>query len=80
VYLWVPIAEIAQFIGRSEEEAEMWILGFIRSLDIEAKIDSVRGVVVSSREEESLNEKYIDLIPKMNSFINSLSQSSFVEN
>jgi hypothetical protein len=56
----------------------MWILGFIRSLDIEAKIDSVRGVVVSSREEESLNEKYIDLIPKMNSFINSLSQSSFV--
>jgi hypothetical protein len=29
----------------------MWILGFIRSLDIEAKIDSVRRVVVSSREE-----------------------------
>jgi hypothetical protein len=79
VYERVPLSEIAQFIGRGEEEAEMWILGFIRSLDIEAKIDSVRRVVVASKEEESLNEKYIDLIPKMNSFINSLSQSSFVE-
>jgi hypothetical protein len=35
---------------------------------------------VSSREEESLNEKYIDLIPKMDSFINTLSQAASPEN
>jgi hypothetical protein len=42
VYEKVPIAHIASFIAKSEDEAELWILGLIRSLDIEAKIDSVR--------------------------------------
>lgn len=42
-------------IGKTEDEAELWILGFIRSLDIEAKIDSVERVVLSHREEESVN-------------------------
>lgn len=75
VYEQVPLKKIAEFTGKSVEEAELWILGYIRSLDIEAKIDSVEGVVVASREEESLNEKYMDLLPKVRGFINSLKPS-----
>ena len=54
----------------------MWVLGFIRSLDIEAKIDSVDGVVLAFREEESLNEKYIELLPQARGFINNLQSTS----
>jgi hypothetical protein len=71
----VSLAEIAKVTGKTEDEAELWILSFIRSLDIEAKIDSVERVVISYREEESLNEKYIELIPKVNSLINTLAQA-----
>ena len=47
----MAIQKIADFTGKSVEEAELWILGFIRSLDIDAKIDSVEGVVIASKEE-----------------------------
>ena len=63
---------MAEFTGKSYEDAELWILGFIRSLDIDAKIDSVEGVVIASRDEESLNEKYMDLLPKVRGFITGL--------
>lgn len=75
VFERVSLAEIAKVTGKTEDEAELWILSFIRSLDIEAKIDSVERVVISYREEESLNEKYIELIPKVNSLINTLAQA-----
>lgn len=75
VYDRVPLQKIADFTGKTLDEAEMWILGFIRSLDIEAKIDSVEGVVISFREEESLNEKYMDLLPKVRGFVNGLKPS-----
>lgn len=50
VYEKVPISKIAKSINKTDEEAEVWILNFIRSLDIEAKIDAVEGMVISSRE------------------------------
>ena len=76
VYEQVSLEKISEFTGKSVEEAEMWVLGFIRSLDIEAKIDSVDGVVLAFREEESLNEKYIELLPKARGFINNLQSTS----
>lgn len=79
MYERVPISKIAKSINKSEEDAELWILNFIRSLDIEAKIDAVEGVVISSRDEQSLNEKFIDLIPKISGIITSLSQSAWYD-
>lgn len=76
VYEKVSISKIAESINKTEEEAEVWILNFIRSLDIEAKIDAVEGMVISSREEQSMNEKYIDLIHKIGGVINTLSHSA----
>jgi hypothetical protein len=41
VYETIPLSEISSFTGKSIEEAELWILNYIRSGDIEAKIDSI---------------------------------------
>ena len=45
----IPLKRIADSLGKSVDEAELWILKLIRSLDIEAKIDSVEKVLISTR-------------------------------
>lgn len=49
VYETFPLSEIAAFTGLGIEEAELWILGYIRSGDIDAKIDSISECVVSNK-------------------------------
>ena len=56
-------------------DAELWILGYIRSGDIEAKIDSINEVVVSSKGRQNAAEKYVDVIPTLSTFVNSLSRA-----
>jgi len=41
VYETIPLSEVASFTGLGAEEAELWLLGYIRSGDIDAKIDSI---------------------------------------
>ena len=74
----VDLKKIANSLGKSVDEAELWALKLIRSLDIEAKIDSVSQVLISAREKENINEKYVDALPKMSAFINNLNQAKQV--
>jgi len=53
VYETIPLSEIAKFTGLTAEEAELWILGYIRSGDIEAKIDSISEQVVNTKGRQS---------------------------
>lgn len=52
VYESVEIKNIADFVGKTEEEAELWILKYIRSGDIEAKIDATHGVILTAKDQE----------------------------
>jgi len=38
----------------SATEAELWILGYIRSGDIDAKIDSIAELIVSNKGRQNL--------------------------
>ena len=48
---------VAQFLGRSVEEAEVWIVNLIRIANIEAKIDSEKGQIHITKKNENFNEK-----------------------
>ena len=76
IYESVRIEEIGSFIKKSELEAELWILKYIRSSDIEAKIDSIEGRVVSMRNKENRAERYINAIPSINTLISMMSTTS----
>lgn len=79
IYESVRIEEIASFIKKSELEAELWILKYIRSSDIEAKIDSVEGRVVSMRNKENKAERYLNAIPSINTLISMMTTTSHLE-
>jgi hypothetical protein len=75
----VRIEEIASFIKKSELDAELWILKYIRSSDIEAKIDSIEGRVVSMRNKENRAERYLNAIPSINTLISMMTTTSHLE-
>lgn len=75
VYETIPLEEVAKFTGLKSEEAELWILSYIRSGDIEAKIDSINSVLVNNKNRQSLAEKYVDVVPSVSTFVNSLSRA-----
>lgn len=75
VYETIPLSDVSTFTGKSIEEAELWILNYIRSGDIEAKIDSVAETVVNNKGRQSNAEKYVEVIPSLNTFVNSLSRA-----
>lgn len=43
IKLFFIIRNVAEFLGSSKEEAEIWIVSLIRNVNIEAKIDSDKG-------------------------------------
>ena len=52
---------------------------YIRSSDIEAKINSIEGRVVSMRNKENRAERYINAIPNINTLISMMSTTSHLE-
>jgi hypothetical protein len=76
IYESVNISEVAQFTKKNELEAELWILKYIRSSDIEAKINSIEGKVVSMRNKENRAERYINAIPNINALISTMSTTA----
>lgn len=79
IYESVEISEIAKFIKKTDLEAELWVLKYIRSSDIEAKIDSIEGRVVSMRNKENRAERYINAIPNINTLISTMTTTSHSE-
>jgi translation initiation factor 3 subunit E len=75
VYEAIPLSDISKFTGKSKEEAELWILSYIRSGDIEAKIDSIGEIVINNKGRHSSAERYLEVIPSLNTFVNSLSRA-----
>ena len=75
VYETLPLSEIASFTGLGAEEGELWLLGYIRSGDIDAKIDSIAELVVNNKGRQSSSEKYVDVIPGLGAFVAGLSRS-----
>jgi hypothetical protein len=67
--------QIATFTGKSLDEAELWILSYIRSGDIEAKIDSINELVINHKGRQNTAEKYVDVVPTVSTFVNSLSRA-----
>lgn len=49
---------------------------YIRSSDIEAKIDSIEGRVVSMRNKENRAERYLNAIPSINTLISMMTTTS----
>ena len=49
MYETIELKEVATFTGLPADEAELWILGYIRSGDIDAKIDSISELIVSNK-------------------------------
>jgi len=75
VYETIPLSHIASFTGKSLEDAEFWILSYIRSGDIEAKIDSISEMVINHKGRQNTAEKYVDVVPTVSTFVNSLSRA-----
>lgn len=75
VYETVSLKEISIFTGLSIDEAELWILGYIRSGDIDAKIDSIAELVINNKGKQNSSEKYLDVIPTLGGLVNSLSRA-----
>ena len=75
----MKISEIAEFTKKSELDAELWILKYIRSSDVEAKINSIEGRVVSMRNKENRAERYINAIPNINTLISTMTTTSHSE-
>ena len=69
------MSEVACFIQKGEDDAELWLLGYIRSGDIDAKIDSITQSVISSRGRHNAAEKYSETLPSLSTFLNSLSRA-----
>lgn len=76
IYESVTISEVAEFTKKNELDAELWMLKYIRSSDIEAKIDSIEGKVVSMRNKENRAERYINAIPNINALISTMSTTA----
>lgn len=75
VYETIPLRDISSFTGKSIQDAELWILSYIRSGDIEAKIDSIAETVVNNKGRQNSAERYVEVIPTLNTFVNSLSRA-----
>jgi len=76
IYESVKIEEVSKFIKKNDLESELWILKYIRSSDIEAKIDSIEGRIVSMRNKENRAERYINAIPNINTLISTMTTTS----
>jgi hypothetical protein len=50
-------------------------LGYIRSGDIDAKIDSISELVVNTKGKYNAIEKYADVIPQVGGLVTSLSRA-----
>ena len=75
VYETIDLKEVVTFTGLSANEAELWILGYIRSGDIDAKIDSISELIVSNKGRQNPYEKYLEVVPAIGGLVNSLSRA-----
>jgi len=61
---------VAKYLECNIEDAELWIVNLVRSENIEAKIDSEKGVVVIIKNPKTflanITGKLKELIPKTN--------------
>ena len=74
VYETIELKEVATFTGLSAAAAELWILSYIRSGDIDAKIDSISELIVSNKGRQNPYEKYLEVVPALGGLVNSLSR------
>jgi hypothetical protein len=47
-------------------------LGYIRSGDIDAKIDSIAELLISNKGKQNPYEKYLDVVPTLGGLVSSL--------
>ena len=48
---------VAEHLGVSQEEAEVWIVNLIRNANMEAKIDLEKGILVLTSSQPSVYER-----------------------
>lgn len=75
MYETIELKEVATFTGLPAHEAELWILGYIRSGDIDAKIDSISELIVSNKGRQNPYEKYLEVVPAIGGLVNSLARA-----
>ena len=59
---------VADFLEKNVEEAEIWIVNLVRNANIEAKIDSEKGVIVILKSSIDYYEQ-VKIIFKIKLFI-----------
>ena len=52
---------VAEHLGVSQEEAEVWIVNLIRNANMEAKIDLEKGILVLTSSQPSVYERVFTL-------------------
>jgi len=76
VYRKVNIKMVAEYLGVSQEEAEVWIVNLIRNANMEAKIDLEKGVLALTYSQPQIYEQVLtktrDLIPRTTILVNNL--------
>eukprot|EP01016_Furgasonia_blochmanni_P036700 TRINITY_DN421_c0_g1_i16.p1 TRINITY_DN421_c0_g1~~TRINITY_DN421_c0_g1_i16.p1 ORF type:complete len:131 (+),score=37.90 TRINITY_DN421_c0_g1_i16:65-457(+) len=60
-YNTLEISMVATYLEVSREDAEVWIVNLIRNANIEAKIDSERGLIVITNQIPNIYDKVENL-------------------
>eukprot|EP01016_Furgasonia_blochmanni_P036698 TRINITY_DN421_c0_g1_i12.p1 TRINITY_DN421_c0_g1~~TRINITY_DN421_c0_g1_i12.p1 ORF type:complete len:114 (+),score=39.52 TRINITY_DN421_c0_g1_i12:65-406(+) len=75
-YNTLEISMVATYLEVSREDAEVWIVNLIRNANIEAKIDSERGLIVITNQIPNIYDKIMnktrDLVPRTNILTNNI--------
>lgn len=76
IYETLKVSDVALFLNRNEDEAELWIVSLIRRAGINVKVDSSAGIirVVKSAGRNTNELKLSELVSRTNTLVNNLSR------
>jgi len=78
VYRKVEIKMVGEYLGVSQEEAEVWIVNLIRNANMEAKIDLEKGVLSLTSSQPVVYEQILtktrDLVPRTVILVNNIAK------
>jgi translation initiation factor 3 subunit E len=78
IYRKIELKTVAEYLGVSKEEAEIWIVNLIRNTNADAKVDPEQGLIYLQSTQQGVYEQVFnktkDLVPRTNILINNISR------
>jgi len=78
IYRKIELKTVAEYLGVSKEEAEIWIVNLIRNSNVDAKVDPEQGLIYLTSQQQGVYEQVFnktkDLVPRTNILINTISR------